>query len=131
MTNEWVKIEETNATWNGKDEDGVWKLKDGDEIVGKYVSKKENLGQRNNSTLYQIETEDGELSVWGSTVLDTRLKNVKEGHGVKIIYKGMKKTKDGKTKYHDYDVYHKAIDEPLDNIPIVEDDDINVADLEY
>lgn len=130
MTNEWVKIEETNTTWNGKDEDGVWKLKDGDEIMGKYLGKKENIG-RNKSLVYEIETDKGTMGVWGSTVLDTRLKNVKEGDGVKIIYKGLVKSERTKREYHDYDVYHKAIDEPLDNIPVVEDDDINVADLEY
>ena len=40
-------------------------------------------------TIYNFKTKDGLMGVWGSTVLDTRLKNLEEGEEVKIVYLGV------------------------------------------
>ncbi len=101
----WKKIEpETTPTWNGK-EDGVWKLEEGDEIEGVYKEKQEGIGE-NNSNIYKIETEDGDVGIWGSTVLDTRFSGVEKGEKVKVIYKGEVKSPKTKRVYRDYDLYH-------------------------
>jgi hypothetical protein len=101
----WKKIEPNQtATWNGK-EDGEWKLSKGDELVGTYETKQQNIGP-NDSILYEIKTDDGMVAVWGSTVLDTRLKNIEPGERVKIIYKGKEKSERTGREYHDYEIYH-------------------------
>ena len=100
----WKKVE-LGETWNLKE------AKEGDEMIGVFTGKDENVGE-NNSTVYRIETINGDIrSVWGSTVLDVRMKNVKEGKEVKIVYKGSKPspTRKGKS-YHDFDVWHREAD---------------------
>lgn len=78
------------------------------EFIGVFISKDENVGP-NASTLYNFEQKGGvNVAVWGSTVLDTRLKNVKEGEEVKIIYKGLTENpKRGQKPAKLYDVFHR------------------------
>jgi len=79
----------------------------GDEITGLYLGSEENVGE-NNSNIYQFETEGKNVSVWGSTVLDTRMKNVKVGEEVKIVFLGLKDSPNRKGKqYKDFDVFHR------------------------
>jgi len=79
------------------------------ELIGVFTGKDENVGE-NNSTIYHLEKQDGEMTdVWGSTVLDVRLKNIKVGEEVKIVYNGKKPSPNRKGKfYHDFEVYHRA-----------------------
>ncbi len=101
---DWKKVE-LGEIWDYK------KAQVGDELIGAYTGKKENVGE-NNSMIYQLETPEGDIrNVWGCTVLDTRMKNIKEGEEVKIVYKGTKPspTRKGKT-YHDFEVYHREPD---------------------
>lgn len=134
MSNEWTKIEpEMTPIWNSKDENDNFNLKDGDEIEGVYKEKKENIGP-NDSTIYTIKTEKGDIGVWGSTILDVRLNNIEEGQMVKIVYKGLAESEKNKgRKYRDYDVYKKQVqydDVPVDDdIPVVEEDDIDTKDI--
>src|SRR3990167_1832931 len=115
-SNSWEKIE-MSPSWNGINEDGSYKLKENDELIGVYKGKEENIGE-NNSTIYNFRTEKGMIGVWGSTVLDTRFKNLEIGEEVKVIYLGVvpSKTK-GRKGYHNFDVFHRK----SDFIPIVED----------
>ena len=78
------------------------------EFIGVFISREEHVGP-NDSNLYTFEKKGGEnISIWGSTVLDTRLKNVKEGEEVKIVYKGLaKEAKRGQNPAKLYDVYHR------------------------
>lgn len=97
---DWKKVE-MGDTWNPE--------KEGDEIVGLFVGKEENVGE-NNSNLYTLEASDDNrsVSVWGTTVLDVRMKNVKVGEEVKIIFKGWKDSPTRKGKqYKDFEVYHR------------------------
>ena len=66
----------------------------------------------NKSTLYTLKTSTGEtISVWGSTIIDTRLKNVEVGEEVKIIYLGkMKSEKRKGAEYHNFKVFHRLLE---------------------
>ena len=122
MANKWEKVEAGNA----------WKPeKEGDEIFGLLIGKEENVGQYN-STLYQIQKtgDEGEVvEVWGSTVLDQRLKNTKIGEEVKITFLGKGKASGGKNPAKLFDVFHrqpKADD--YDNIGDIADEIFNSDD---
>lgn len=95
---DWTKVEMSPA----------WKPeKEGDSVEGLFTRMEENVGD-NNSNMYYLEQDNGEtIGVWGSTVLDVRLKNVKVGEMVKVVYQGVKKSEKTKRDYKDYDVYHK------------------------
>ncbi|MFW6173242.1 MAG: hypothetical protein ACOC5T_05805 [Elusimicrobiota bacterium] len=125
---EWTKIEPDMApSWNGKDEDGNFKLEEGDTIVGVFKGKREGIG-KNDGTIYEIKTEDGMRGIWGSTVIDTRFKNLEEGEMIKVVYKGQTKSKKSGREYYDYDVYHKQA--PFEK---VDDDEegINPEDVPF
>jgi hypothetical protein len=113
----WEKIESGDMTpmWNGKVNE-KFVLSVNDEIIGKYLETKENVGP-NKSKVYYLVAEDGsEIGVWGGTVLDTRLKSIKAGEMVKIVYLGEKEGKTGRV-YQNYDVFHS----PEGDLPEVED----------
>lgn len=100
MANPWKKVE-MNPTWDYSTQK---------EFVGLYIGKEENVGP-NNSTLYNFEMPDhSNMSVWGSNVLDTRFKNLKEGEEVKIVYLGKEISQKTKKPYHNFEVYHRMPD---------------------
>lgn len=102
----WEKIEpKSTRAWNTK-QDGEFTLKEGDELIGKYVNKKEEVGA-NSSNVYEIETDEETVSVWGSTVLDSRFAELTMGDIVKIVYKGEVKSEKTGRNYRDYDVFRK------------------------
>jgi hypothetical protein len=70
----------------------------------------------NKSLLYTLELEDGSLmAVWGSTIIDTRLKNVKIGEVVKIQYLGKEKSKKRKgATYNNFEVFHGELETELE-----------------
>ena len=73
----------------------IWKYEnEGDFIEGVLVLKQENVGD-NNSRMYSIKTSDEVLNVWGSAVLDSRMKLVSEGDKIKITFKGLGEAKGG------------------------------------
>ena len=67
-----------------------WKPeKEDEEIEGILTRVEEKVGP-NESMLYHVEQKGGEMiQVWGSTVLDMRMAQVKVGQELKIIYKGL------------------------------------------
>ena len=101
---DWKKVE-LGETWDYK------AAGEGASVEGVFAGKDENVGE-NNSMIYRIEDREGKAtSVWGSTVLDTRMKNIKEGEEVKIVYKGTKPSPTRKDKtYHDFEVFHREPD---------------------
>lgn len=137
MPSEWEKVE-MSPSWNGTNEDGSYKLKNGDELVGFYKGKEEGIGE-NNSTIYNFKTEKGMIGVWGSTVLDTRFKNLEVGEEVRVVYLGLVESKTkGRRGYHNFEVYHRKADfvktDPSetevnkffnDNVPPVSEADYN------
>lgn len=73
------------------------------ELNGIYVERKQNVG-RHQSNVYVIETSDGtRLSVWGSTVLDTKFQEIPIHSEVWIKCLGEVSGKGGST-YVDYSV---------------------------
>ncbi len=119
MAEKWVKITPQNiesTTWNGNDVQGNFSLQEGDELVGKYIGKKEEVG-KNKNTIYNVEADDGTIyGVWGSALLDDRFNNMKEGERVRIIYKGSTISGKSGREYRLYDVYHQP-----DEIPTIEE----------
>ena len=79
-------------------------LKEGDGVQGRYVSKMENIG-KNNSNIYLLEASDGKtIGVWGSSVIDNKMRNIAEGKMVAIEFIGdAVSEKTGRT-YRDYEV---------------------------
>lgn len=74
----------------------IWKPeRDGDFIEGVLVNKEPEVGE-NKSWMYHIETPNGVQSVWGSAVLDSRMKFVKVGQKVFITFKGLGEIKPGR-----------------------------------
>ena len=82
-----------------------------DTIEGVLTEVQHDVGP-NASTLYDIEKTNGEnVAIWGSTVLDSRMKNVKIGEEVRIVFTGLaKEAKHGQNKAKLYEVYHRDPD---------------------
>ncbi len=74
-----------------------------DAIEGKLLRIDEEVGE-NKSKLYTLETEDSVRGVWGSTVLDEKMKIFEVGDYVKIVFLGKKKGNRAE-EYKDFDVY--------------------------
>lgn len=97
------------SDWQEAGQNGdSWKPENvGDTIQGLLTEKKENVGI-NNSNVYVIELEGQEepVSVWGSTVLDTKFQEITIGSEVKIEYLGLEKGK-GPKPYKNFKVLYK------------------------
>jgi len=72
-----------------KIEPNIWKPeKEGDEITGILISKEDSVKFKN--TNYHIETSNQEQKmIFGTTILNDRMKFVNVGDTIKIIYKGI------------------------------------------
>jgi hypothetical protein len=89
-----------------KIEPGIWKPeKKGDELVGLLVGSDDS--NKYDSKVYhlEVEGEDGKANqtvVFGTAVLDDRMRFVKPGQTVKIVYQGTEPNKKGQdTKMFD------------------------------
>jgi hypothetical protein len=108
-----------------------WKPEPGNELIGEYVQREENVGP-NKSNVYHIKTDEGYIAkVWGCTLLDSRFETMAYGERVKIVFVGNKpapRRGEGKT-FKDFKLFHTnakhSEDElaGLDEIPVVEDED--------
>lgn len=94
----------TQWTEVGGDSGEMWNREG--SIEGTYVSKQSNVGI-NDSMKYNLKTKDGEIGVWGSTVLDSKMEQVQIGQEVRIEYLGKAQTKTGRGEYHDFKVMTK------------------------
>lgn len=92
--------ENTGTSWKPQDKD--------DEIEGILTDIQHGVGQ-NDSTLYTIQRKDtGEnTGVWGSTVLDQRMKGISVGMEVRIVYKGLGDAKAGKNPPKLWQVFYR------------------------
>lgn len=72
-------------------------------IEGELVKTESDIGP-NKSNMYTVKTKDGEIKVWGSTVLDDKLLGVPQGTYIKLEYEGKLKSKKG-AEYHSYKVF--------------------------
>lgn len=92
---DWIEAGggDQNPTWDGQ---GV--------IQGTYVKQQSGVGP-NKSFLYTLETAEGPMGIWGSTVLDTKFENIPVGCLVRVEFIGMKQGK--RSEYKDYLVQYK------------------------
>lgn len=105
---------DTNDGWKEAAPSDTWKPEGkGDEIVGLLVDVQENVGS-NSSMLYTIQVGEERKNVWGSVVLDSRMRGVKVGEEVKIIYQGLGEKKGGNNAPKLFTVFHR---EPVEDLP--------------
>jgi len=79
-------------------EPGVWKPeKESEQITGVLVSKEPKDEISGLSARYYLETKAGMFFVWGTAVLDDRMKYVKIGQKVRITFEGKTTNKRGQT----------------------------------
>ena len=109
----WAKVE-MSPTWDYKNDK---------EIVGTYKGMEVGVGP-NNSKMYSLDVKGKTIGVWGTTLLDARLKNLVVGEEVKIVYLGKAKSPKSGREYHNFEVYHRSLpmakveDTNLDNISV-------------
>jgi len=76
----------------------------GDEVVGFLHDVRYDVGQYS-KTVYTIEQMDGvKVDIFGTTVLDQLMADVKIGDPVLIRYLGMATTRNGRNQYHKFKV---------------------------
>lgn len=81
-------------------------------LEGKLTKIESNVGEYG-STVYTIESDERQYSVWGNTVLDDKLLGVPLNTFVKLEYEGLKPSKKGRD-YHSYRVFVDADSMPQD-----------------
>jgi hypothetical protein len=86
----------------------TWKpMKESDSVEGIYTDKRESVGA-NHSNCYYLEKDGQQVMIWGSTIIDDRMKFVKIGDYVKITYKGTTLNKN-KQKLNIFDVQRAKV----------------------
>jgi hypothetical protein len=97
--NDWEEVKDP--------EESIWRPEAaGDEILGRYIEKERDVGPYK-STKYTLETDEGEVYVFGSTVLDRKFDDVPIGYEVKIIYQGEKPSKPPKKPFKLFQVFKR------------------------
>lgn len=106
----------------GTESSSTWDMEK--PLIGKFVNTRDNVGP-NGSLMHYVQTEDGLVGAWGSTVLDNKLSNVQKGQDVKISYLGLVKNPKTNRSYKDFSVMVKEY--------IGEDitDKIDLADIPF
>lgn len=94
MTSDWIEVNEGGEAWDGKE-----------PIQGVYLAMKTNVG-KNKSNMYVLKTEDGQIGVWGSAVLDSKFEQIEKGSEVRVEFIGLAESKSG-NEYKDYKVQYK------------------------
>ena len=75
--------------------------KKGDSIEGTFKESIEGkFGQD-----YLITTKEDTMTVFGTTVLNTKMKTIQQGSKIKIVYNGEKKAETGGRMYKDFSVF--------------------------
>jgi hypothetical protein len=78
----------------------------GETLQGTYIDLEENVGQFK-SNLYTLRTNEGEVKVWGSTVLDGLMDKVDMGLEIRITFNGKQPSKSGKNPWKDFKVEYR------------------------
>lgn len=98
MTQDWK--ENTGNNWKPEKKD--------DEITGILVDVEHEVG-KNGSTMYTVEQSSTHenIGIWGSAVLDSRMKGINVGEEVRIVYKGLGDKQPGKNAPKLWQVFHR------------------------
>lgn len=96
-------------------------VKKGDIIAGILQAKVPEVGP-NESTVYVILKDGVKYGIWGSAVLDKRMRSVNPKDEVMVIYLGEAVAPKSNREYHDYQVLtrgikHTATGQPDDDVP--------------
>ena len=90
-------------------EDSIWRPEAiGDEISGIYLCKENDVGIYH-SNKYTLETDNGEVDVFGSAVLDKKFDDIPIGYEVKIVYQGEKPSKPPKKPFKLFQVFKRSV----------------------
>ncbi len=112
-------------------ETGTWKYeKEGDSIAGILVDKLPGNKEKEISPRYILDTKEGLMMVWGSAIIDDRLRLVKIGTPIKIIYKGQDDIGKGKKLNKFRIMVPKKTDKQVDNTDIQDPDPVQIEDIE-
>lgn len=88
----------------GAQTDRTWEPNVGDAIEGVLVETKHDVGP-NHSEVYVLDTGDEKVSVWGSTVLNMKLRGMPSGARIRITYTANRPSPNRKGKnYKDFTV---------------------------
>jgi len=103
---EQTKIEELKNEGFKKIESGdIWSpVEVGQQIKGVLADIRQNTMYDNH--IFDIETENGKMSVFGTSQLETLMSEVKQGDFILIVYNGEVKTQNGRMR-KDFDVFIK------------------------
>jgi len=96
-------------------------------IIGYYLGSQHNQGPDNNSTIHKLKMtkvgdksllngevdESGEVSIWGTNVLNDNISKAAPGQLIKIVWEGKKEPKKGGNEYHSWDVLISKSTEPM------------------
>jgi len=92
-----------------KVEDSIFRFEvEGDAISGKLISIEDSMSYDNK--VYKLQTDDGLMTVFGTTVLDRIMKSIEVGTDIKIVYKGLQESKEkGYQPYKLFEVFKKKV----------------------
>lgn len=93
-------------------------------LEGKLVKVQSNVGP-NESMLYTVKTQEGNVGVWGSTVLDTKFAGIANESMIRVEPQGKVKSEKSGREYQDFKVFVKPPEfeevdtdkEPLPDFP--------------
>ena len=71
----------------------IWKPEEAGDFIKGVLTSKEKSSGKYESEAYYIENNGKTLLVFGTTVLESRMRLVQVGDVVKIVYKGIEKNK--------------------------------------
>lgn len=95
----WKKVTESDNDF--------WQHTETPDIEGRLLEKQQDVGP-NNSMLYVLQTGQGPVSIWGTSVLDRLLAKVAIGSDIKIIFLGERTSpKSGRT-FKAFEVWENA-----------------------
>lgn len=80
--------------------------KDHLEIEGTFLGTAPHIGE-NDSNVHILNSKGIRTGIWGSSLLDTRMKGVEEGDYIMIRYIGMPTAKKSGRAYKDFKVFRK------------------------
>ncbi len=106
----------------------AWKPeKEGEEVSGIYVDRRENVGPYN-STIHTLQKEDGtQAAIFGSAVLNDNFSKISFGDSVKVVYTGKTKNKAGTFSFKNFDIFVKPAGETTDQ----KSDDVEPEEIPF
>ena len=95
--NNWITLSDKGApTWDKKA-----------PVQGVLIRTQSDVGP-NKSKLYTLKTTDGDVGVWGSTVIDSKFEQIPMNSEVRVEALGVAESKAGKS-YNDFKVSYRPV----------------------